>query len=357
MPAISVPGKILITGANGFIGLWVIRLLLQRGYSVRAAVRSADKGENLLKTITAKIPEQAQNVEYIVVPDITAEHAFDEAVRGIVGIVHTASPMGMPGPDPQTTIGPAVSGTEGLLNSAITHAPLATALTIPFRDAVKRVVITSSIKAAIGTDSGRTYTEEDWADYAVKEVEEKGRNVNFEYTASGVLAERAAWKFYEENKERVSWDISVTNPGWPTLDDPSSPATLATTPKLFYEVFTGNPMYTPLAGRLGHNFVDVRNVAEAHLKALEIEEAGGQRFILASEWHTWQDRLNTARDLNYFPNLDKGDPARANSVSPPRICHGEKAKRMLGISYRKMPETLRDVLDDYRARGWLAKYE
>lgn len=67
--------------------------------------------------------------------------------------------------------------------------------------------------------------------------------------------------------------------------------------------------------------------------------------------------VNTARDLNYFPKLDKGDPARANGVSPPRICTGEKAKRMLGISYRKMPETLRDVLDDYRARGWLAKYE
>lgn len=70
--------------------------------------------------------------------------------------------------------------------------PLATALTIPFRDALKRVVITSSIKAAIGADSGRTYTEEDWADYAVKEVEEMGRDVKFEYTyyASKVLAER-----------------------------------------------------------------------------------------------------------------------------------------------------------------------
>lgn len=83
MPAISVPGKILITGANGFIGLWVIRLLLQRGYFVRAAVRSADKGKNLMKTITAKVPEQAQNVEYIVVPDITAVRMLPNKVEEV----------------------------------------------------------------------------------------------------------------------------------------------------------------------------------------------------------------------------------------------------------------------------------
>ena len=62
------------------------------------------------------------------------------------------------------------------------------------RDALRRIVITSSSKAIIGPDNGRTYTEDDWADYVVKEVEEKGRDVTLEYIydASKLLAERGA---------------------------------------------------------------------------------------------------------------------------------------------------------------------
>ena len=65
------------------------------------------------------------------------------------------------------------------------------------------------------------------------------------------------------------------------MDDPASPAALTSTANMFYEVFTGNPMWSVLFG-LGHNFVDVRNVAEGLLKTLEIDEAGGERFIMAS---------------------------------------------------------------------------
>ena len=67
--------------------------------------------------------------------------------------------------------------------------------------------------------------------------------------------------------------------------------------------------------------------------------------------------VNTARDLNYFPKLDKGDPHRSDGVPPARICSNEKAKRVLGIKFRTMPETLKDVVDDYRTLGWLAEYE
>lgn len=79
------------------------------------------------------------------------------------------------------------------------------------------------------------------------------------------------------------------------MDDPASPAALTSTANMFYEVFTGNPMWSLLFG-IGHNFVDVRNVAEGLLKALEIEEAGGERFILAS-------RAYVSSRLRFFPAL------------------------------------------------------
>lgn len=72
MPTISAPAKVLVTGANGFIGLNILRRLLERGYSVRAAVRSQEKGESVLKAIARRVPDKAQNVEYAVVSDITA---------------------------------------------------------------------------------------------------------------------------------------------------------------------------------------------------------------------------------------------------------------------------------------------
>nr|VWO96172.1 Ketoreductase CTB6 (EC (Cercosporin toxin biosynthesis cluster protein 6) [Ganoderma boninense] len=121
MPAISASGKILITGANGFIGHWLIRLLLEGGYSVRAAVRSADKGEAILKTFSIKLPERSKDVEYVVVPDFATENAYDDAVRGVGGIVHIASTVSRPVPDPQMIIRPAVDATVGLLRSAVAH--------------------------------------------------------------------------------------------------------------------------------------------------------------------------------------------------------------------------------------------
>ncbi len=111
-------------------------------------------------------------------------------------------------------------------------------LIVAHRDALKRIVITSSIKAILGLEHGKTYTEEDWAEHAVNAVEEKGSEANITevYTTSKVLAEQgvscvhamhcaapnngwhpglaAAWSLREENKERISWDVSVICPGW-----------------------------------------------------------------------------------------------------------------------------------------------
>nr|VWO96160.1 Ketoreductase CTB6 (EC (Cercosporin toxin biosynthesis cluster protein 6) [Ganoderma boninense] len=349
MPIIAPSDKVLVTGANGYVGVWVVKLLLDRGYKVRGAVRSKEKGEALAKIIKDKSPGHAADFEYAVVEDLTADHAYDDAVKGVSGAVHVASPLTSWATHPDQVVKPAVEGTLGLLRSALAHG-----------QDMKRIVITSSVRAVIRADAGRTYTEEDWADDAVAEVKEKGSAANgmSMYGASKVLAERAAWGFHAEHKDEVGWDLVTIDLGWvygPTVEDPATPKELPSTAGLFYNMISGNPMFDSYNGA-GMNYIDSRDGAEAHVKALEVEAAGGERLLVTSHWCHWQDWRNKAGELGYFPKLDKGDPQRCASLQS-RPCSSEKARRVLGSEFRKLPETLKDTLDYYRKRGWLAEYE
>ncbi len=94
--------------------------------------------------------------------------AFDDAVKGIDAIVHTASPYNLKADDPAELIGPAVHGTTGILLSALKHG-----------SSVKRVVITSSCASvATPTTNPRIFSEEDWNEASVAEVKEKGRDAS-----------------------------------------------------------------------------------------------------------------------------------------------------------------------------------
>ena len=91
MPPVAAPAKVLVSGANGFIAVWVVKDLLDAGYTVRGTVRSEAKGSHLLKTFKSAV--DAGKLELIVVPDITEPGAFNEAVKGVDAIEHTASPF------------------------------------------------------------------------------------------------------------------------------------------------------------------------------------------------------------------------------------------------------------------------
>jgi nucleoside-diphosphate-sugar epimerase len=89
MTAISPPAKVLVTGANGFLAVWVVKKYLEAGYSVRGTVRSLSKSAFLKD----KFAQYGDRFELIVVDDITKDGAFDEAVKGVDAIAHTASPV------------------------------------------------------------------------------------------------------------------------------------------------------------------------------------------------------------------------------------------------------------------------
>ena len=88
-----------------------VKDLLENGYKVKGTVRSKDKGEYLVNLFKGK------PFEYVIVEDIGADGAFDEAVKGVDAVAHTASPFHMNAKDPQELITPAVQGTTGVLKS------------------------------------------------------------------------------------------------------------------------------------------------------------------------------------------------------------------------------------------------
>ncbi|KAG6336084.1 hypothetical protein ID866_3010 [Astraeus odoratus] len=280
MPVVHPHRKVLISGANGYIAMWVARELLEQGYSVRGTVRSAAKGVHPRRQF-AKYGEQ---FEIVVIEDMTKEGAFDEAVKGVDAIVHTASPAHLNARHPEELIEPAVKGTVGILQSTLKHGT-----------SVKRVVITSTASAVVHDEpTPTTFTEKDWNLQCLEIVKEEGENADsdIKYRASKTLAEQAAWRFIEEHKEEISWDMTVINPPCPTIHEVTGPSSLNVSTKLFYDHVV-NGLNPKIAGNklhlTGGNWVDVRDVGLAHRLALEKPDAGNERIIVSAGVFKWQD--------------------------------------------------------------------
>ncbi|CCO29407.1 Putative uncharacterized oxidoreductase C513.07 [Rhizoctonia solani AG-1 IB] len=226
MTAIKAPATVLVTGASGFIAVWVVKTFLEAGYTVRGTVRSASKGDYLADLFKS----HADKFQYVIVEDIAKEGAFDEAVKGVDAVAHTASPFHFQADDPQTLIEPAVQGTLGILSSVHKYAPN-----------VQRIVITSSVAAIMdgSKPSGTVFTENDWNTFSLREVETKGRAAagGDKYRASKTLAEKAAWAFVQERNPK--FDIATINPPMvfgPILHQVSDPESLNTSVAMLYKV-------------------------------------------------------------------------------------------------------------------------
>ncbi|KAJ3501157.1 hypothetical protein NMY22_g19021 [Coprinellus aureogranulatus] len=332
MPALtSTSSTILVTGANGYIGAWTVKTLLSRGYTVRAVVRNPSKAD-VLKNIFPSYVENAK-LTFAYVGDLVKEGAFDEAVKDADAILHLASPLPSPSPDPQATIRPAVDGTVGVLKSALKNGTN-----------LKRIVITSSTASLtmLGATSTTptTFTEADWNDAAINAIEEGETNPYVVYAASKTLAEKAAWSFHASHPS-VPWDVTTLNPPFvygPSLHPADSPAALG------------------LGNAQGYAWVDVRDIAEAHVRSLEKEEAGGERIIVSSGsyiWQEWIDTVNKVAPDTVKDTLPKGFPElTASEVTHLVNFANAKSEKVLGMAYRTKEDTVIDVLEDNKARGW-----
>ncbi|TEB22505.1 NAD(P)-binding protein [Coprinellus micaceus] len=318
-----------------------LKVLLSRGYTVRAAVRSQAKIEEL-KNI---FPCTQDTLHFVVVEDMQEEGSFDDAVKRVSAIIHTASPSILRNPNAPADeiVKPAVEGVLNLFRSALTHAGAA----------LKRIVITSSA-AAFPSSAKAHVNEDDWDDVDTG----KGRR--------WVLAERAAWDWYEAHKASISWDLTILLPTF-MFGPPLYPSSgLGGTHKMFLD--TVLPAHGAGVKRevmqSGDAWLDIRDAAEAHVRSLEREDVGAERVILSSESFIWQEWLDTANSVwAYIPWSPSGPPFTPakgfQELTESKVSRyavefdTSKEKRLLGMEWRSKEETMRDLIVDAVAKGWV----
>jgi nucleoside-diphosphate-sugar epimerase len=318
---------ILVTGGSGFIAASVLHVFLNAGYNVCTTVRSEQAANNVRKTHG----KYGTALSFAIVPDITVEGALHEAVKGVDGVIHLASPFFLDAHDIEKEIfEPAVSGTVLLLTAVERFAP-----------SVKRVVITSSTSAVLdfskGMRPGYTYTEVDWNPMKREEVKDPATA----YFVSKAIAEKAAWDFVENVKP--GFDITtllpplVYGPNENFLDNMSS---LNTSSANLYQLFNDSTNELPPT-----NFpalVDVRDLARAHLLAYESEKAANQRYLISAMPFNYQQVVDIIRKS--FPELRNTTPEGNPSQPLPEVFKVDNSKsvRELVMTYRSLEQIIVD---------------
>ena len=244
---------VLVTGGTGFVGIHAIVQLLQKGYNVKTTLRSLNRKNEIIEMLKTSGISSFDNLKFIEA-DLTDDKNWEFAVNDCDYMLHIASPIYLKLPKHEDDmIRPAVDGTLRVLKAA--------------RDAgVKRVVMTSNF-GAVGyshKNQNTIITEEEWT-----APDEKGLSA---YNKSKVLAERAAWDFIE--REGGNLELSVINPMG--IFGPSLSPVLSSGFGLLQKVMDGTMKAIPNI-RLG--IVDVRDVADLHIRAMTNPEANGQRFL------------------------------------------------------------------------------
>ena len=247
---------VLVTGGSGYLGGWCVVELIRRGYRVRTTVRNPARERDVHSAVASQVdPGRHLTVH---AAELMSDEHWSHLIEGCDYVLHVASPFPSKQPkDPDELIAPAREGTLRVLRTAL--------------DAdVTRVIVTSSIAAvrlAKGADQ-RTLNEEDWTD--------PDNTSLTPYVRSKTIAERAAWDHVRaagaENR------LATVNPGaiiGPVLNDDHS-FSLQSVQRLLDGM--------PAIPRLGFTFVDVRDVADLHIRALTDPAGGGERFLATDEF-------------------------------------------------------------------------
>lgn len=333
------PHTVFVSGATGFIASHTITRLLAAGHRVRGSVRSVKKASDVAFLRDRPGADRLELVE----ADLLAPNAFAGLLDGCDVVLHMASPYVLDVANPQRDlIDPAVHGTRSMLEACATTSGL------------RRVVLTSSMAAITDEpDARHVLTENDWNTSSTLT-----RNP---YYLSKTLAEREAWTFKE--RRTTPWDLVVVNPFM--VMGPSLTSSLNTSNKVIADLLNGG---FPAIVSVTWGVVDVRDVADAHIRAMDAPGASG-RYICAAGTASMREfveilgangygrfRLPTrgldhpignllVRLASRLQSRGTGQYLRSHVGRVPRFDNA-KIRRDLGMQFRPVEQTLLETAAD-----------
>ncbi len=332
---------VLVTGGSGFIASHCILNLHAAGFALRATLRSLGRAP-AIEQVLREANGAAVPITWFEA-DLGGDSGWRQAVTGADYVLHVASPIPRVAPkNPAELIEPARDGALRVLRAAAATG-------------VERVVMTSSTAAIVygRGNIDRPFTEADWSD-------PDGAD-NSAYTRSKTYAERAAWEFMKT--DRSGMELTTINPGavlGPVLEkDYGTSAEIVL--KLLKGDFPGMP-------RLGFPLIDVRDVADLHVRAMTHADAAGKRFLCANDF-MWMEEIAAVLS-DHLPNYANKMPklrlpnwaVRAAALFDPvtrgvtfelgvrRDCDTSQARKILGFAPRSNREAIVATADSLLAQ-------
>jgi nucleoside-diphosphate-sugar epimerase len=319
--------KVLVTGGNGYLGTQVIAALLRQGREVRATVRSVSSEPGIREALRRGGADDS-GLE-VVNADLTSDDGWSTVAAGVEEVHHVASPIPPAQPDdPDQLIVPAREGTLRVLRAA--------------RQAgARRVVLTSSF-AAVGYSPKpvRDYTEEDWTDPDTPGLPP--------YPRSKTIAERAAWDYIKQHPGGT--ELVVLNPTF--IIGPTLVTSLRSSLVAIKAIADGS---MPALPRQRFGVADVRDVADAHLKAAAAPDAASNRYLLLADGPTitWLGLAEVIRDHLGAAGANVALQEAPGEEPSPLTIHNDRAKQELGWQPRPAHTTITDTVDSLRQLGLL----
>mgnify|MGYP004465267199 CR=1 FL=1 len=324
----------LVTGGTGFLATHLIMQLLARGLHVRTTVRSAQKEAVVIKTLQTN---HARNIENLTCAraDLLADDGWTAAVQNVDGVFSVASPVFFGD----------VTDTDAILNTS--REGTLRILRMAQKLHVRRVIMTANFGAVGFTkraQPGALTTAADWTD-----AENHGLSI---YEKSKLLAEKAAWAYVQQPD--VTLEFATINPV--AIFGPALGNHVSGSFDLLTNLLNGSMKRIP---NLPLNLVDVRDVADAHIRAMLTPEADGQRFIVSNDGQislpeiaqlmrtqrpALAEKVTTKKLPNWLINL--GAPFNAQARAGALMIHmnrnmsNERARTVLGWTPRADNEAL-----------------
>lgn len=314
-----------VTGGTGFIAAYLVKALLEKGHIVRTTVRNPDDLEKV--GYLTQLSGDKERLK-ILKADLMVEGSFDEAVTGVDGVFHTASPVIVPYDNniQATLIDPCIKGTQNVLNSCI-------------KANVKRVVLTSSCSSIRYRDDVQQVSplnESHWSD------PEYCKRYNLWYAYAKTLGEREAWRIAEES----GLDLVVVNPSF--VVGPLLAPQPASTLLMILSIVKGSRGEYP---NTTVGFVHIDDVIAAHILAMEEPKASG-RLVCSSTVAHWSQIIQMLQTK--YPSYPY--ETKCSSQEGDNNTHSMDTTKItqLGFSqFKSLEQMFDDCIKSFQDKGFL----